>query len=183
VDDDKVKAANAMYARLFVSAGVLLLAFLHVGWPTIFDNTALLLFLLALAPWIIPSIVPFLSRYFQSVEALGGKLVFIRQELEEQSSRLDKLYALSMGDKVFNHLEKLNASGGHAGSNAPGREIVSDCPHPNLSSYRLTGCVERRARRNSCKAISVPSTRRKTAQTNRALNFSSLPSFVTNLIE
>jgi hypothetical protein len=99
--------------RVLVSAGALLLGLLHVGWPTIFDNTALLLFFLAMVPWIIPWIVPFLSRYFASIEALGAKLVFIDQELQRQSSRLDELYALSMGEKVFNHLEKLNGPEGY----------------------------------------------------------------------
>jgi hypothetical protein len=35
------------------------------------------------------------------------------QKLEQQSSRLDELYALSMGEKVFNHMVKLNRPSGY----------------------------------------------------------------------
>jgi hypothetical protein len=112
-DSLEPSAAKAMYVRLLVSAGALLLGLLHLGWPTIFDNTALLLFFLAMVPWIIPWIIPFLSTYFKSIEAFGAKLEFIDQELQRQSRRVDELYALSMGDKVFNHLEKLDAPKGY----------------------------------------------------------------------
>jgi len=90
-DSLEPSAAKAMYVRLLVSAGALLLGLLHLGWPTVFDNTALLLFFLAMVSWIIPWIIPFLSTYFKSIEAFRAKLEFIDQELQRQSRRVDEL--------------------------------------------------------------------------------------------
>lgn len=72
-------------------------------WPATLDQVGLLMIFLALLPWVIP----YLRANFKSVEAVGIKLDLIERKVDDQAKRIDELYLLSTGEKVFTHLRKL----------------------------------------------------------------------------
>ena len=105
-----MKQHSETWWKVTLSLAIALIAVGHIFRPKLFDEFVALLLLAALSPWI----VPFFSRYLQSVEAFGGKVEFLdlKKRVQTNSKRLDELYLLSMSDKAFKYLEKLNQPGG-----------------------------------------------------------------------
>lgn len=135
VPEDPTKSSAAVTARwgLIFSAVALLLAGAHMSSPTRIDNTVILLCLLAIAPWLLP----FLRRYFRSIEAFGTKVEFLERRVESESRRLDDLYLLSIGDKLVRHLRKLQQPGGY-GSFYVGTALPRELEHlENLGYIRF----------------------------------------------
>jgi hypothetical protein len=89
--------------KLLFSFVLLLLAAAHMRWPSTLDQLGILIVLFALLPWIIP----YLRENFTSIEILGTKIALIERKVEDQTKRIDHLFALSMGDNVFAHLRML----------------------------------------------------------------------------
>jgi hypothetical protein len=92
-----------------VTAFALGLAAMHVRWPERFDNTALVLCLVAIAPWVLP----FVSQHVRSIEAFGTKITLLESQIETASRKLDELYLLSLGGKLVRHLRKLSQPTGY----------------------------------------------------------------------
>lgn len=92
-----------------VSVFALLLAFGHALMPERFDTPVLMLLVFAALPWCIP----FLRAHFRSIEAFGGKFEFLKERIDQETSRLDELFRLSIGEKLLNHLGKLKQPGGY----------------------------------------------------------------------
>jgi hypothetical protein len=95
--------------KIVFSLGIVVLATIHMRWPTTFDQYVLLLALLAVLPWI----TPFLREHFSRVALFGASFELVAKELSKQSRRIDELYLLSIGDNAFQHLRKLNRPEGY----------------------------------------------------------------------
>ncbi len=109
-DNADSDGGNPTLAKIILSLVIALIAVGHVFRPKVFDEFVTLLLIVALSPWL----VPFFSRYIRSVDAFGAKFEFqeLKDKVETESQRLDQLYLLSMGDKVFTYLQKLSQDKG-----------------------------------------------------------------------
>jgi hypothetical protein len=129
---DKARTISSAYV---ISGTALLIAVGHIAYPTLVDNTVIVLCILAASPWLLPT----LRKYIRTVEAFGTKVEFLEDKVDRQARRIDDLYFLSIGDKLLTHLRKLGRPGGY-GEFHVGIALPRELEHlENLGYIRFKG--------------------------------------------
>ncbi len=121
--DDAASRTGFMRQKVAVSLLITLVAIAHMLYPRYLDPTSLLILLIAISPWMVPFVAPYISH----VELFGAKIDLLEQKVNRETKRIhervstesqridkrmDQLYLMTMSDKLFTYLVKLSAPGG-----------------------------------------------------------------------
>ncbi len=109
--------------KIVVSLVIALVAVVHMILPKYLDQLSILILLVAIAPWLIPFVAPYISH----VELFGAKVDLLEQKVNRETKRIhdhvnsesqridkrmDQLYLMTMSNKLFTYLDKLSSSAG-----------------------------------------------------------------------
>lgn len=145
--DSKKDADRISRQKIVVSLVIALVAVAHMIFPKYLDQLSILIFLVAIAPWLIPFVAPYISH----VELFGAKVDLLEQKVNRETKRIhdhvnsesqridkrmDQLYLITMSDKLFTYLEKLSAPQGF------GSFYVSPAMPHELSTLEDLGFVQ-----------------------------------------
>ncbi len=120
---DSAARSAVLRQKLTVSFVITLVALAHMVFPKYLDQTSLLILLIAVTPWLVPFIAPYVSH----VELFGAKVDLLEQKVNQETKRIhqhvnsetqridkrmDQLYLMTMSTKLLTYLQKLSEPGG-----------------------------------------------------------------------